>query len=485
VYDVIIVGARCGGSPTAMLAARQGLRVLLIDKAAFPSDTIGTHFMQPRGGAYLRRWGLWNDVLASNAPSWPEHSVTREGIGPITGPNCPVKMSARFREVHGWELDFSGRDGGLALGYTAPRRTALDKILVDGAVAAGAELREETAVEGLLWDGGRVVGVRGTTRGGTAFEERARVVVGADGRHSRIAQQVGAQKSREEPRCTFCYWTYWEGLSLPRTIGRDSGLFLRGRLGISAFPTNDGLTHILVMGPKEWFPSFKSNIEANYQAIVDFCAPELGAAIRECRRAERIYGTIDQPQYFSVSHGPGWALVGDAGYSKDQCTAIGMTHAFRDSELLAEAIHDGLGGKAASLDAALAEYQARRDRDASDYYDFVCARARCNPPRLQDLKVFAALRGNRQLIAEYMGTAGDATHIREFYSPENLESVLAQAKPEFPEPEILRNFEAMSANYDVDPFKSPEVLRPLEGARPAMARQAASVVKGEVRREEA
>jgi 2-polyprenyl-6-methoxyphenol hydroxylase-like FAD-dependent oxidoreductase len=248
---------------------------------------------------------------------------------------------------------------------------------------------------------------------------------------------------------------YWEGLSLPKTMGRDSGLFLRGRLGVAAFPTNDGLTHVLVMGPKEWFPSFKSNIEANYQAIVDFCAPELGAALRESRRAERLYGTVDQPQFFRVSHGPGWALVGDAGYSKDQVTAIGMTHAFRDSELLAEAIHDGLAGKAASLDAALAEYQARRDRDASDYYDFVCALARCDPPRLQELKVFAALRGNQHLIAEFLSTFGDANHVREFFSPENLGSVLAQAKPEFPEPEILTNFDAMSANYDVDPFKSP------------------------------
>jgi 2-polyprenyl-6-methoxyphenol hydroxylase-like FAD-dependent oxidoreductase len=288
-------------------------------------------------------------------------------------------------------------------------------------------------------------------------------VVGADGRHSRIAQQVGAQKSREEPRCTFCYWTYWEGLSLPKTLGQEAVHYLRGRLGIAAQPTNDGLTLLLVMGPKEWFPSFKSNVEANYQAIVDFCAPELGAALRECRRAERIYGTVDQAQYVSVAHGPGWALVGDAGYFKDQCTAIGMTHAFRDSELLAEAIHDGLAGKAASLDASLAEYQARRDRDASNYYDFVCARARCEPPQLQELQFLAALRGNRQRIAEFMGAFGDATHIREFFSPETLESVFAQAKPEFPEPEILRNFEAMSAHYGVDPFKSPEVLRPLAG----------------------
>jgi flavin-dependent dehydrogenase len=446
-YDVIVVGARCAGASTAMLASRRGLRVLLVDKDHFPCDALGTHFMHPRGSAYLMRWGLWQAVLQSNAPVWDRHTMDREAIGPFVGATPLSALRERFREVHAVDLDEDA-----VVKYCAPRRKVLDHILVRAAVDAGADLCEQVTVDRLLRDGQRVVGIRGTSRGGTPFEARAAVVVGADGRHSRVAQEVSAGKSRERPRCTFCYWSYWEGLPVGEGAAGSSVLSSRGRLGTAAFPTNDGLTEVLVMGPCEWYPSFKTNVTRNFHTVVEFCAPSMERALREARQVERTYGTVDQPQRFHVSHGPGWALVGDAGYNKDQCTAIGMTHAFRDAELLASAILAGLGGEATSPDAALSEYEAERDRDALDYYDFVCDRAESNPPQLAELRLLEAIRGRDVVISELMGVVGDAVHVRDFFGNGRSLALVAEARRDLPSPEIFHDFDAKVAAYAVAPW---------------------------------
>jgi len=158
-YDAIIVGARCAGSPTAMLLARKGYRVLLVDRATFPSDVVNGYYIQQTGAAQLKRWGLLDTLHASNCP--PLLTLTFDfGAFTLTGSPPPV--------------------GGVVEGY-APRRTVLDKILVDAAVEAGVELREGFAVQDLLWDGDRVAGICGHTQGGATVTEHARVVIGADG----------------------------------------------------------------------------------------------------------------------------------------------------------------------------------------------------------------------------------------------------------------------------------------------------------------
>lgn len=126
-FDAIVVGARCAGSPTAMLLARRGYRVLLLDRARFPSDTISTHWIWPPGVACLKRWGLLDRVVASNCP--PIRSLGLDlGAFVLTGVLPAVE--------------------GVDEMY-APRRTVLDKLLLDAAAEAGAEVREGFAVTGL------------------------------------------------------------------------------------------------------------------------------------------------------------------------------------------------------------------------------------------------------------------------------------------------------------------------------------------------
>src|SRR5437667_4168951 len=156
-YDAIIVGARCAGSPTAMLLARKGYRVLVVDRATFPSDTVSTHVMHPLGVAALVRWGLLDRLVATGCP--PIHTYTFD-FGPFTLSGAPGTADA-------------------PVAY-CPRRTVLDKLLVDAAVAAGADVREGFTVAEVTFDDGHVVGIKGHSKGGNAVEERAKIVIGAD-----------------------------------------------------------------------------------------------------------------------------------------------------------------------------------------------------------------------------------------------------------------------------------------------------------------
>ncbi len=176
-YDAIVVGARCAGSPTALLLARAGQKVLLLDRDTFPSDTLSTHMVHPPGIARMREWGLLDRLVATGCPPI---STYEYDFGPfaITGSPRPVD--------------------DVKIGY-APRRTILDKLLLDAAAEAGAEIREGFSVEEILLDDGVVTGVRGRTQSGATVTEHARIVIGADGRHSRVAKAVKPEQYREKP----------------------------------------------------------------------------------------------------------------------------------------------------------------------------------------------------------------------------------------------------------------------------------------------
>lgn len=429
-FDAIIVGARCAGSPLGMLLARRGHRVLVIDKATFPSDVISTHFLHPRGASYLQRWGLFERLMAAGTPAWSEHCTTMEGIS-LRAPLDMAALRARFAEVHGWsgeELD------AVTMRWCAPRRHVLDSMLAEAAAEAGAEVRLQVTMTELIREGDRVVGIRARAADGTELVERAAVVVGADGRRSPVAEAVGAAKYHERPRCTYSYYSYWERLSLE---GLRWPLHIRGRQSLAAFPTNGGRIHVLVFGPRDWFDDFRADHENNYRRAIDLIYPELGQRLGSARRVEPVYGTADQPNFFRTAAGPGWALVGDAGLQQDQCTAIGMTHAFRDAELLSGAISDGLSG-ALPMDQALADYVTRRDADSVEYHHFLADVAECNPPRLeQELGLFAAMRENPAQISRFFSVFTDALAPSAFFAPESMQAVFSAARTDLPEPEIF------------------------------------------------
>ena len=236
-YDAIVVGARCAGSPTAMLLARRGHRVLLVDRATFPSDTISTHLIHPPGVASLERWGLLDPVIATGSPAIDTYAFD---FGPFTISGTP------------------GTDETPAA--YAPRRTALDKLLVDAASEAGAEVRERFTVESLVVEDGRVVGIRGHGKGGKTVTELARVVIGADGRYSLVADAVGAQEYNVKPQLQVSYYTYWSGLPM-------NGRFetaIRPGLGYAAWPTNDDLTLVIAGRSIDEFDAVRQDIEGTY-----------------------------------------------------------------------------------------------------------------------------------------------------------------------------------------------------------------------------
>ena len=398
--DVIVVGARCAGAPTAMLLARKGHDVLLVDRATFPSDIPHGHFIHRHGPARLARWGLLDRVLATNCP--PITSMTLDyGDFPLTAGNL-------------------GRDG-LPLGL-GPRRSALDQVLVTAAVEAGAELREGFPVDEFLADDGRITGVRGRVKAtGGPVVERARLTIGADGRHSHLARTVGAAMYSNTPPLTFWYFSYWA--DVPAT-GVD--LVVRGDAGLIAFPTNDGLLGILIGWAAKHLAAVRGDIEASFMAVVD-SVDGFAERVRAGRRVERFLGATDLPNFFRTPAGPGWALVGDAGCHKDPFLALGICDAFRDAELLAEAVDDGLAGRQ-PMDEALAGYHRERDAAALPDYETNLRAASFEPAQRDHTRLRMALRGNEADTAQFLMATMGTIPAESFFQLANIRRILGRAK---------------------------------------------------------
>jgi 2-polyprenyl-6-methoxyphenol hydroxylase-like FAD-dependent oxidoreductase len=394
-WDAIVVGARCAGSPTAMLLARRGHRVLLVDKATFPSDTMSTHMVHPPGIAALASWGLLERLEATGCPSVRRYSFD---FGPLTIAGSPRPID------------------GAAHGY-CPRRTVLDKILVDAAVEAGAELREGVAVDEVLASDGVVTGVRS----GEATE-RAKVVVGADGRHSIVAKAVQPEAYDERRSHLAMYYAYWSGLP---SEGFETTIRAEHRRGWAAIPTHDDLTVVPFGWPVEEFHANRSDIEGNFLKTVEL-APEFAERIRSARRESKFIGSAELPGYFRKPYGPGWALVGDAGYHKNPITAMGINDAFRDAELVADAIDDDLTGRRPFAEGMRA-YQETRDREAKPVYDFTDDFAQLQPPPPELQQLIGAIHGNQEAMDAFVSVQAATLPAPEFFAPENIGRIMSAA----------------------------------------------------------
>ena len=398
-YDAIVVGARCAGAPTAMLLARAGHRVLLVDRTTFPSDIMSTHYIHQPGVARLSRWGLLDAVLATNCP-----------------PIERIRLDAGSVALEGAPVPYEGT--AIAL---CPRRVLLDKILFDAAARAGVEVRDGFVVEALSWENGRVNGIRGRDlRAGRESREHAQIVIGADGPWSTVARAVEPLEYDTVPGLTCGYYAYFSGVRL-------SACEVHPRPGCSTlgFPTNDGLTCIAIERPKAEFEAWRADIEGGFFSTLE-STPDLCERVRAGRREERFVGTGGIANYFRKPYGPGWALVGDAGYHKDPITGYGITDALRDAELLAEAAGAGLAGRE-PMEQALARYETARNAASIDHYRFTCDLARLEgpPPMVQAL--LAALSGNPEDTRRFMGTVATTVPISEFYAPNNLMRIMRAA----------------------------------------------------------
>jgi flavin-dependent dehydrogenase len=395
-YDVIVVGARCAGSPTAMLLARKGYRVLLVDKTTFPSDTLSSHYIQQAGIVQLKRWGLL-DKLADSG--------------------CPQIQRATFNFLDSivltaWGLPVEGVAGGYG-----PRRTVIDKILVDAAVEAGVELREGFVLQELCMDGDRVTGIRGRTKGGALVTENAHIVIGADGMNSPIARAVGAPEYNSIPPLACYYYTYWSGVPMEGTE-----VYIRDNRIVVACPTNYNLLNIIIGWPNNEFSVFRADVERNFLATIDLI-PQLAERVRSGKREEPFYGTSHVPNFFRKPYGNGWALVGDAGYYRDPMVAQGIKDSFLSAELLANAIDSGLSGRK-PLNEALAEYERQRNEAVMPLYQLVCERASMKPPSPEAMQFLAALQGNQREIDRFWGVEAGTVTFQDFYSPENIERIM-------------------------------------------------------------
>jgi 2-polyprenyl-6-methoxyphenol hydroxylase-like FAD-dependent oxidoreductase len=399
-YDVIVAGARCGGAPVAMLLARRGYRVLLMDKAKLPADKpLSTHLLVCSGVAALKRWGLLEEVAASNCP--PYRTITLDFYGKI-------RFDSNSPAAEGADCVY------------APRRSVLDDILLRAAIQAGVEFRCGFGVEELVYDDGHVCGIRGRELGQTDLHtETARLVIGADGVYSKVAQLVGAQKYHEEPEASAAWFSYWSGVPT-KTI---QAYFRPARFFV-AYQTNDGLTLAATYMPLSEAAVFKTDIETNFHREVSTHVPELADQLAAGKREEKWIGTDHQPNYYRQSYGPGWALVGDAATHHDSMNPTGMTNAFTGAEYLVDAVDQGLGGKQ-DLDTALAGYQARRDERWLGHFGFITQLAKLEPPAPEMVALIGKIASKPAEAAAFGAFFQGHQEYLNFFAPDNLQRIMS------------------------------------------------------------
>jgi 2-polyprenyl-6-methoxyphenol hydroxylase-like FAD-dependent oxidoreductase len=400
-YDAIIVGARCAGSPAAMLLARRGFKVLLVDRTTFPSDTISTHILWPHGAEILARWGLLPRLADTGVP--PICRRMTFDVGPFA--------------LRGTIPDANNGRGGFC-----PRRTVLDTLLMTAAAQAGAEVREGFTVDGLLVTEGVVTGVRGHGKGSQPVEERARVVIGADGVNSLVARSVRAPEYSQRPVAACGYYSYFKDVAQD-----DIELYVRDHCAFGGAPTNDGLHLVMVNWPASDFATVRADVEAHVWRALER-APDFGARVRAGRREERWYGTAGVPGYFRKPYGKGWALVGDAGYNRDPITAQGMSDALIDAESLVDTLSSALSGDA-TFDEVMAAHETARNERVQAMFEFTTRLAALEPPPPEMQALFGALRGNQDATNAFLSAITGAIPLPDFMSKENIGRIMAAAKP--------------------------------------------------------
>jgi flavin-dependent dehydrogenase len=366
-YDVAVVGARAAGAATAMLLARAGLRVLVVDRSRYGSDTLSTHALMRGGVMQLQRWGLLDRIVDAGTP--PIRRTT------FRYANDSVELAVK--PAHGVDALY------------APRRTLLDPVLVDAASAAGAHLRFGVTVTDVARDRqGRVTGVRGRDAAGAPFAADAALTVGADGMRSTIARKVGAPVERAGTGASAVTYGYWSDVD----VDGYEWIFRRDACA-GVIPTNGGLVCVFAASrPDRIRPGGRHRLDA----VLERAAPDISRRLRSGRGPAGIRGFAGHAGFLRRAFGPGWALVGDAGYWKDPLSAHGLTDALRDAELLARAVLSSSSGEVSEHEA-LAGYQATRDRLSQLLFDTVDTIAAL---RWTDAEIGALLR---QLSASMVG----------------------------------------------------------------------------------
>jgi flavin-dependent dehydrogenase len=331
-YDVVVVGARAAGAATALLFARGGRRVLVVDRSRYGADTLSTHALMRGGVLQLHRWGLLDRLVEADTPA---------------------ARTTTFRYAHDEVVVTIKPAHGVDALY-APRRTVLDPMLVDAAAEAGVEVRYGVTVTDVRRDEqGRVRGIEARDGSGWPVTIDADLVVGADGLHSTVAPRVGASVEHLGSGVAACVYGYWSDLEVD---GYE--WIYRPEACAGLIPTNDGQVCVFAASTPTRIGRGGRRV---FDEVLEQASPETAARVRAATAPAGVRSFAGHPGYLRRSWGPGWALVGDAGYWKDPLSAHGLTDALRDAELLVRAVLSADAGHESESEA-LAGYQATRDR---------------------------------------------------------------------------------------------------------------------------
>ncbi|MEZ5876373.1 MAG: FAD-dependent monooxygenase [Tepidamorphaceae bacterium] len=315
IFDAVVVGGRVAGAATALMLARAGAKVLIAERDAEIGDTLSTHALMRPGVALLGKLGLLERLIDAGVPVV---NRTRFHYGPEVI-DIPVKPM----------------DG--VPGLIAPRRWLLDKVIIEAAAEAGAELRLATGFETCLRDeAGRVTGAVLHDRSGREYRVHAKLVIGADGRLSQVASDVGAEKIVQSPNRAATVYGYFPG------VQEDGYRWYFGeRVAAGVIPTNDGRHCIFTsVHPLAFMEHFGADLLGGMASILSRWDEGLAAHVATSEPDGKLRRFLGAPGHIRACAGPGWALVGDAGYFKDPATAHGITDALLDAERLARSFLD-------------------------------------------------------------------------------------------------------------------------------------------------
>jgi flavin-dependent dehydrogenase len=397
-YDAIIIGAGVAGSPTALLTARAAHKILLLDKPK-SGENPATEIMWTGATAKLDRWGLLEEFQALGAP--------------------PVR---RVRaDLGGTVLEGSPMGVGGVKDFYVPRRAALDNMLLEEAARVGVEVRQDFEVTEIVRAGTRVTGVRGRSKSGEAVEESAKVVVGADGRNSIVAQAVSAEVHKDGPIGCAYYYALWSGIQVA-----EMDVTLREGKAYGWVPTHDGLTRVFAAWTESAYPGSRPDMAGTYQKVLQ-SDPRAGELIAGGKMEGTLMGTgFDQSAFMRAAYGPGWVLVGDASYYENPIGAHGILNAFRDAEFLAMALDHTFSGRVTAQDA-LRDYETNRNEIETPLYESAGRRSMLAgaPPHIQGL--IKALVGKQDDINAFFGVDAGTVAYADFFTDENMQRIAGRA----------------------------------------------------------
>lgn len=375
-YDFVVVGARCAGASVAMLLARAGAKVLVIDRQEYGSDRLSTHALMRGAVMQLKHWGVLETLIEQGTPK-----ITRT-VFHYGAESIPVAIKPE------WGVDW----------LIAPRRTVLDRVLVDAARSAGAEFRFGMVLTDFVRaKSGRICGIQARDSNGDVIEIQTDMVIGADGRQSQVARLAEAQVYRQARNSTGVVFGYFDDFVI------DGFQWYFGKnTAAGAIPTNDGQTCVFVSAAaSEYANIFQESQSAGFRTLAEANSKSLAARLDQASLAGKLRGFIGCPGYFRQSYGDGWALVGDAGYFKDPMTAHGITDALRDAGLLADAL------TGASVND-LALYQSWRDVLSAELFQITDAVASFDWDMSTVKKLHHKLSNSMKSECEYLAQSMEA-----------------------------------------------------------------------------